>query len=482
MSYYTANTRLYETTTGTIGTSGIVLAFNAGDTVPDATVTANGLVAADLVTLQSGSGTPVVTTPVVMVGALSNGTAPIYNGTTHQFESGTVSYLSAATASATYKRPQLPSVVVDGDSIPLGNDGAGVFGGRVFMRHAAALLKQRVKVLGNFGVGGQTSAQILARLPTTIASGADVIVMHAGRNSLTNDAGATITQVTGDLTAMINLCRASGVDLVLDTIIPGDSGVLTGNQEIGRQNINAWIRNQDHGLRGVYVADMDAALTDPATGLAYSSALTDGTHPGYGAAAAMGRVLAAVLTERGLNGQPPLLNSESDANQLLAHGRFSAGGSGAAPTDWFHQGTAPTYSKVARTDGVRGTWQRLVVAAGGSLVFSQNRNVDGTMPVGTVVSFRVEFAASAVEQGLTSGQYLSATLGFYNGATFTNTVYTLSPGSGSENVVPFDRSGVLWTPSLAIPVGTTLVQASVNAGGGMTLDLDRADLRVGVNA
>lgn len=372
-----------------------------------------------------------------------------------------------------FAKPLANTFVMAGDSI---TEAAGANGGRTFWAHAVNFTNRKIKVLYNAGIGGNTTAQLIARFDADVLSkGSDWVHILIGRNDLADTADGGYTPVTTGITTLLDECRDAGKKVIVGTIIP--SLALTANQTSGQQRINQWIRDLPLS-RPVIVADYNAALTNPADGLPITGLLYDNTHPGVGGAARMGRVLADAV-DKFLSPTSVLLNSETDVKQLLTRGRFSVGGVGAVPSQWFETagvGGARTYSKVARTDGVNGNWQRVVVPADASVMLASNVNIGATLAIGDTVNFRIEYKASAA-QVMTTGQYLFASLSCYNGSTFSNEVFDCQYGTGGENVLGFDRSGVFKTKDLVIPAGTTLIQARVQIGGGVTLDLDRASVQ-----
>jgi hypothetical protein len=230
----------------------------------------------------------------------------------------------------------------------------------------------------------------------------------------------------------------------------------------------------------VHIVDYSAALLNPATNSAISSAFYDGaTHPGMGGAAIMGKALADAITPY-LRQNVNLLDSASNtaSTNLLVRGRFPDAGVGAPATSWTESvssGGARTYSKVARTD-IQGNWQRVVVPASGTLTLVQNVNVGALLAINDQVWFEFEYQASGSEQGVSS-QYVFASLAAYNGSAFGTEVFDCQYASGAESFLRFDRSGVYKTPLLTVPSGSTLIQARIQISKGVTLDLDRAAVR-----
>lgn len=243
-----------------------------------------------------------------------------------------------------------PRWLFGGDSITNGSSASNFF---------YAFAPEAVRMVGTLiarpdsieaGTPGDTSAQLLARIPAQLAqNGAQGSVIMIG----TNDAGQGVPLATtvANLTAIITAAKHYG-PAVLCTIPPRgtttDTAVKTATAAI-----NAWIRLFGPQL-GCWVADCNTVLRDATTGdyaAGYDSG--DGTHPTQAAHIAMAQVVAAAMKRcvtrvdpyglivgpgQGVITKDPL-NARSDPN--------SAG--------WFEwpggSGTAPTYAVAADTSG-----------------------------------------------------------------------------------------------------------------------------------
>lgn len=381
--------------------------------------------------------------------------------------------LQPAALNATYAKPVANTFVVAGDSI---TEAGWAHGGRTFWAHAENFTNRQMQVIYNAGIGGNTTAQLIARFQADVLSkGSDWVHILIGRNDIMDTAEGGYNVVTTGITTLLDMCRDAGKRAVVGTIIPGNGRTV--QQYSAEHRINAWIRNLPF-TRPVIIADYASTIARPDSNEPIVGSLHDTTHPGFAGAALMGRKLADTIRPF-LSPTSVLLNSELDAKNLLSKGRFSGGGAGTVPTSWFETGAAGgarTYSKVERTDGTNGNWQRVLVPNDASVILASNVNIGATLAIGDTINFRVEYKASAA-QVMTSGQYLFASLACYNGAAFTTEVFDCQYGVGAENWIKFDRSGVFLTGDMTIPAGTTLVQARIQMAGGVTLDLDRASVQ-----
>lgn len=127
----------------------------------------------------------------------------------------------------------------------------------------------------NFGIVGETSAQIAARVADVVASGAGTCVVIAG----TNDIGAlTFAQTTGNLATIYAALSAANILIIALPILPR---TLAGEANYSfPQRVNEWIREQGKNYAGFKFIDPfifgdPYSLTySPRTGYTY-----DGTHP-----------------------------------------------------------------------------------------------------------------------------------------------------------------------------------------------------------
>lgn len=127
----------------------------------------------------------------------------------------------------------------------------------------------------NFGVSGQNSAQILARVDQVIASGAGVCVYLGG----TNDLGGSIATTKANLAATFKALSDANVLIIAVSILPR---TVSGGAQYGFINeINAWMAEQQAVYPGFRFIDATFQFGDewsvnmsPRTGYSY-----DGLHP-----------------------------------------------------------------------------------------------------------------------------------------------------------------------------------------------------------
>jgi lysophospholipase L1-like esterase len=322
-----------------------------------------------------------------------------------------------------------------------------------FFPWANISLGGRLTLSKNAGVGGNTSAQILARITdvTGLAAmpGYCILADCASNDLIANTASATIIT---NLQAICDALQAKGITVVLCTVLPiaGTSAHVQRQEEVNR-----WIRGRD-GLPGFIICDWAARWADPTTGGPKTGFATDGIHPTPLGAGAIGRVLAEALRSR-IGGSIELASQNLDQlhinlNPMMVgtSGTASTGTSGQVATDWIAlrgsgSGTMAC-SKVARNpiDGVGGEWQKIELAGGGGAFFLYS-----------------DVASAGI-----SGQKLQVELEFeeadFSGITdFRITCDTLAGAAGlglyqlAASALPVDiSSGVIRSPeTFTIPVG-----------------------------
>jgi len=139
----------------------------------------------------------------------------------------------------------------------------------------------------NRGIGGQTTAQMLIRLrPDVLSLKPKVIVLLAGTNDIAGNTGPTTNDdIAQNVAAMSELAAASGVKMVLASVLPissyhtkPDDKPQTIRRPMTRITaLNDWIKSYaaEHGH--VYL-DYFSAMTDP-SGVLRSELSADDLHP-----------------------------------------------------------------------------------------------------------------------------------------------------------------------------------------------------------
>jgi lysophospholipase L1-like esterase len=139
------------------------------------------------------------------------------------------------------------------------------------------------------GISAQTTPQMLIRFrPDVIALRPKVVVILAGTNDIAGNTGPmTIEETEGNLQSMADLAKASGIRVVLASVMPvSDYGHNAEgkplNMTIGRPpakilELNAWIKKYAAEHHEVYL-DYFSAMADD-TGFLKRELSADGLHP-----------------------------------------------------------------------------------------------------------------------------------------------------------------------------------------------------------
>ncbi|WP_182422195.1 hypothetical protein [Aureimonas sp. ME7] len=124
---------------------------------------------------------------------------------------------------------------------------------------------------GNYGIVGQKTAEIAARLPAILAlDEADTIVMPCSINGFLVDNPDVVTQELAALDIAYQLCRAAGRFLILETPSAGGDGgggaFPNANMNRARLHVRRTMREIYRGRPGVVVTDMEPGYANPASG------------------------------------------------------------------------------------------------------------------------------------------------------------------------------------------------------------------------
>lgn len=141
----------------------------------------------------------------------------------------------------------------------------------------------------NRGISGQTTPQMLIRFrPDVIELKPKVVVILAGTNDLAGNTGpATIASIEENLTSMVELAHANGINVVIASVLPvSDYNKNTEGKPIiqtGRRppekilDLNRWIKNYAAEKKLVYL-DYFSAMADD-KGFFKEELARDGLHP-----------------------------------------------------------------------------------------------------------------------------------------------------------------------------------------------------------
>ena len=330
------------------------------------------------------------------------------------------------------------------------------FASRGYAANGNVLLGHRL-TLTNKGVGGEDTLALLARASTDLAGvAAGWAMIGSGTNDISN--ARTFNQITQNLTALYDIAVDSGKRVVGRTIPPRTSA--TTDQKALRAQVNAWIRSQAYLRPGFVLLDIEQAVISQTANDFVAGYSYDGVHLANPGAIAAGREFARVLSPL-LPAVPVVLSGSDPRNMLKDNGGSFSGAAGVVPTGWVATGWsqgAPVYSKVARTDGIAGNWQQIVVPTD-SRGFLRSITLQQSLAEfapGDVVHAAVEFQVENLEVAPTPAtQALYISLDYYDGATYSYRYDLEYNAAENENEGTAPRSGVLLTVPFTLPAGTT---------------------------
>jgi lysophospholipase L1-like esterase len=158
----------------------------------------------------------------------------------------------------------------------------------------------------NRGISGQTTPQMLLRFrPDVIDLKPKVVVILAGTNDISGNTGpTTLTTIEENLTSMVELAHANGINVVLATVMPvSDYNKNAAGVPIVRTvqrppaqiaELNEWIKNFCT-TRGLVYLDYFTTMADD-KGLLKADIANDGLHPN-----AKGYALIKPLVDEAIN-------------------------------------------------------------------------------------------------------------------------------------------------------------------------------------
>lgn len=236
-----------------------------------------------------------------------------------------------------------------------------VLSNRSPLNWANALLGQRMSLLDTFGVSGDRTDQMAARIDAVIATGAGLLYLQGGLNDIAQrhpspDSSGAVAADT--LITLADIAREAGMTVVMEAEVGSNS--LDAGQVAQIGELNARLAAHVAITPGVHLHDARRAVLDPLAGdagLLYRAGFSyDGVHPGGVGARAWGESLAVVLGALVPAGPSPLIanRSELPANgrrQLLLNPMMTLTTGGSDDTG----GTVPACFVVERLGGATAT-------------------------------------------------------------------------------------------------------------------------------
>lgn len=388
--------------------------------------------------------------------------------------------LGTAALNATFDRPAvLGTAVLLGDSItqrngsgPIPNSGETATYHRAmgYFSWANLLGGKRLRMVRNAGVGGDNTAQILARVDSqVILYQPGWCFVLCGVNDGLTDMSAT--QSIANLSAIYDKLSAAGIRIVAMTPWPGSGSTVAQRAELFK--LSEWIRAQQQVRKNFTMVDTAAVFIDPALGCPPANYAADGLHPDPDGAAVLGRAVAAAIEPQLAGVSSGLIVSNDDIN-VIANGMFTGNSSGTS-SGWGYEslGGVATPSKVPKVGGL-GEWQQITCVSGttGFRKTSTTGFTAGTDVLYADCQFEADDDWASVKFEL-SLEYSGA--GIAGGAVVRSADMLKANGDVASTTIP--RQGVLRTPQLLVPAGTTTVTWALRFEGSGTFRVSRASVR-----
>jgi lysophospholipase L1-like esterase len=387
-------------------------------------------------------------------------------------------------------RPSANSIALIGDSrqaqnggYPIGPDSPGfaAYDDRGVWTWLIPMLGQRLKIVGNWAVGGLTTAQVLAAIGPPLAAHPGYVADNSGINDLLTT--VPLATIKANKTAIVNAILAAGATPILETIF-ASSSLNTTAKQTDRHRLNNWLRAYAQNNPGVILLDHERAVTDPATGNPLAGTTWDGLHQTQKGATLMAAAAAPILAARIQPTHTLASTNANDPDNLLANPVMLPIGS-AFPSSWFavvggSDITSPTI--LAHPDQPSVGFFQCVVPPTKYLI------MQGTVPDAAVIQGRPMVFQIEVEGGTdwTGVTEMGARLWYLNSSSvqmtnatshFHRTGFEDSAAPGAGSAAPRNERQILRTPALVPPVGATKVQPQFFFGGGGTIRIGRASVR-----
>lgn len=349
---------------------------------------------------------------------------------------------------------------------------------------AQVFARQPFEVIANKGIGGNTTAMMLARLEADVLAftpTAQYVALSAGLNDLLT--GVSLATIQSNLTAIYDRLNRKGV-VVIDTDLWA-TGALTSPQRDDLHRLNEWKHAYAARNRGVIFLSAAWTVTDISTGLIAPSRTTDGTHLNGEGAHVFGQEAARMLSTmfQSMAHLPVAIGSAAGGpgspNEFSPNSVFAPPDASGLAQWWSVADSGPptvTPSIVSRPAQPGGRWQQFVVTGAGSSDHARIETavLSGFTPGVTRAWAECEFETDAA--GWTADRLQIEVVAF--NASNAQLGGTFGPMALSTNMNgERPASGVMVTPAWTIPVGTAYIkQALVLHGGNGTVRVARFPL------
>ena len=254
---------------------------------------------------------------------------------------------------------------------------------------ACGLTEQRMRLLYNGGVGGDTTAMALARIANVIYQAPKVCIIGGG---VTNDIAQGVAAATtkANLTSMVTQLRAAGITPLFRNCPPRGAAVAPYDTDaLAIEAVNAhntWLAGYA-ASEGIELFDIYTPLVDPTTSLIKAALTNDGIHPNLTGALVVGRAFRDNLPNVFKNAEPFPLNTRNTFTRIQ-NPLFITHTSGVA-TNWANGSGFTT--KDINTPAPAGNWQHFAKTDSAWALATQTPGIPGGTPI--TIGYRISVAA-----------------------------------------------------------------------------------------
>ena len=351
------------------------------------------------------------------------------------------------------------------------NTGVIYYHTRGYFARANVMLGHRLKLLYKAGVGGNTLAQMLARIETDVlAYNPGWCIVEGGTNDI---AGDNLAVMKENATTIFELLQDEGINVIACTI-PPTTIASNAAKKLCMNSYNAWLKTYCQS-NGIILCDWHKYLIDPSTGDPATGITYDGVHFTPLGGGLMGKAMYLALKDN-IPEIDMLPDNNTDTNNLCTNSLCLGDTVGVATGFTTAGGASYTASKVSRTDEILGEWQQFAVYGAGEVNMSWTVGTD-SFTAGETVYGACEFQADndvSSDDLVHHDLYVTAIDAGYNSllTTLDNTRFSAEE-SNSYTI----SSGVFRTPDMVIPATSRYLQISARFNGLGTVRFSRFDLR-----
>ena len=375
-------------------------------------------------------------------------------------ENGNLPARARAALNATYTRPLANTAVLFGTSLEAQGDvGAdalnpanisGAVNGRGWFNWFKAYAGQRIDLVYNAGVSGNSTTQMLARVQSDVVAKNSDWVFIGGP---ANDAPSAISAATtiSNLTAIYNALK--GKKIVQLNIAPRE---VHNTAQIRKDvsDVNEWLLNVHNQFPNVAVVDVWRLLAVPSTGLMGANMSVDGTHYTESAAAMIGKAVYDRIAPQ-LQVRPKRFVGQLDPRNCIGNPDFTGG------TGWSTLVAAATTITYPADDETFGNTAKIVVAGATDNAEHGVRYVEpisnGRYAVGDVIqaSARIRWSGLSpyTAAAYFSHPHLRMRIRLADNSYAVDTYGMFVPSTSYGTVARFPSSGdvVVKTPKFTVP-------------------------------